>query len=259
METTFSAANFLDALVGGRVNPGDLYEPHFGYLRSLWIVPTILGGLLAITLLGRFAATASYYSLEAAKEKLKSLKPRGLGARVREAVGGGSSHDTGHDDDGIVPVSVMAGERMDEPASRGSTAVYGDEDADKSEDDESSWLRRWERGAEAARTVFFLSFVIATVGSLPIEYDCQRGSTGVVPNCTVCVTNAAQMSLVILAWVFLAFSVVWVLLDVALSHRSSVAGNRLMMTFFAQPIVVVSLVLAFRRWNMLRARTCGDH
>ncbi|KAJ3135854.1 hypothetical protein HDU90_003594 [Geranomyces variabilis] len=257
MEATSLAASFLDALVGGQVNPSDLYEPHFGYLRSLWIVPTILGGLFAITLLGRFAATASYHSFEAAKEKLKSLKPRGLGSRVREAVGGGASSSGREDNDGIAPVSVTAGEYI-EPASRESTAAYGDEDAEKSEDDESSWLRRWKRGAEAARTAFFLSLVIATVGSLPIEYDCQRGHSGTVPNCGVCVTNAAQMSLVILAWVFLAFSVVWILLEVALSHTSSVASNRLMMTFFAQPIVVVSFVLAFRRWNMLRAGTCGD-
>ncbi|KAJ3179159.1 hypothetical protein HDU87_003117 [Geranomyces variabilis] len=172
----------------------------------LWIVPTILGGLLAITLLGRFAATASHHSLEAAKEKFESLKPRGLAARIREAAGGGSSYGTGHDDDRIIPVS-------DEPASRASTAIYGDKDADKSEYDGSCT-------EAAARTACFLSLVIATVGSLLIEYGCQRGYTGVVPNCTLCVNYAAQMSLVILAGV-------WIVHDVA--HRSSVTGDYLIL------------------------------
>ncbi|KAJ3150722.1 hypothetical protein HDU86_006339 [Geranomyces michiganensis] len=114
MESASAASSFLEALVGGDSRK--------------------------ITLLGRFAATASHYTLDVAKQKLKSLKPQGLGARVRDAAGVGGSSSTALGDEGA-PISVLAGELISEPTSRADTAGYEEEQGESSENDESSWVR----------------------------------------------------------------------------------------------------------------------
>ncbi|TPX56515.1 hypothetical protein PhCBS80983_g04472 [Powellomyces hirtus] len=225
------------------------YEVHRGYLRSLWIVPTVLGGLFAITMIGRFMATAMYYGALDVKEQLKSLKP---GSRRDTRQEASSSAVEG----GGAPGSVAA--EIEALPSRAST-LYGGEGEESGEEEEtkSTLLKRWDRGAEAARKAFFLSLLIATICSLPIEYMCS-GSPDLmpVPECTTCLTNGASLATVILSWVFFALSVVWVFLDLGLAHGISVAGTSLLMTLLAQPLIVAAFIITFRRWRELRDRTC---
>ncbi|KAI8907636.1 hypothetical protein DFJ77DRAFT_173447 [Powellomyces hirtus] len=103
------------------------YEVHRGYLRSLWIVPTVLGGLFAITMIGRFMATAMYYGALDVKEQLKSLKP---GSRRDSRQEASSSAGEG----GGAPGSVAA--EIEALPSRAST-LYGGEGEERGEEEET--------------------------------------------------------------------------------------------------------------------------
>jgi len=243
------------------------YDAHMGYLKSLWTVPMLLGGLFAFTLLARFIATVVHHGAQSAHDKLKTLKPGGGRNRTSSPSSDFDENDiaSGSPAAAGIPGSVAAEEIEPVPVSRGSTIVSGDDEAQTSHasdsDDTSSWINRWSRGANAARNAFFLSLLVATIASLPIEYMCQDddtmpGDAVPIPECRTCLSNAASMSIVILSWVYLALSAVWVMFDVGLGHKTSVAGTGLMMTLLAQPLVVAAFVLAFRRWNALRARDC---
>ncbi|KAI8817979.1 uncharacterized protein EV422DRAFT_570129 [Fimicolochytrium jonesii] len=243
------------------------YDAHRGFMMSLWMVPFILGGVYAAALLGHFLADLGYHSFQDAKDAIRQFKhlaSRGAGRGAAEGgVAGESGTRFGEDTTGTGSASQPGYHAVPTSVTSGSAATLPEETGD-TEGEEPRYMnlrKRFERAAKAARTTFLLSLIIATVGSIPIEYACTTSRDALpgmppIRECHTCLTNAASLPMVILSWVFLAMSAMWVLLDLSLSHVSSLEGVSVLMDLLAEPLVLAALIIALRRWSALRSRSC---
>ncbi|KAJ3216191.1 hypothetical protein HDU67_009840 [Dinochytrium kinnereticum] len=98
-----------------------------------------------------------------------------------------------------------------------------------------TWTDRFKRATDTALRALLLLLTIAIFLSIPIGYPCResedfprrlvskimdrddddrpRPPIPIPPKCTVCISNAVTLSSTILAWILLAMSVLWAILD----------------------------------------------
>ncbi|KAJ3179979.1 hypothetical protein HDU85_004263 [Gaertneriomyces sp. JEL0708] len=229
---------------------GSLHVPHYhvhrDYMRSLWIVPTVLLGLYALTLLSYFAVTVAFESVLSVKAALKARAEQ-----LVRSVPGASR---------VAPGSVTQTEEIEEEHVQIVAGPGGEEEeAGDQETPSSIWQRRCDRAARSARTAFTLSLVIATIASLPIEYRCRGAdfpTNPIPPACHTCLTNASTLGMAVVGWIFMALSIAWVALDLFMHHVSTAAMNQLVMTLVAEPLVVIAFVIFIRTWRDHKSQSC---
>ncbi|KAJ3081664.1 hypothetical protein HK102_002204 [Quaeritorhiza haematococci] len=76
--------------------------------------------------------------------------------------------------------------------------------------------------------------------------------------CTTCLANAVTPATTILVWTFFGLAVVFFLLEIFLTEAQSATISRLLMTLFAQPLIVAIFVIAFTQWGQIKSQTCDE-
>ncbi|KAJ3162319.1 hypothetical protein HDU86_004799 [Geranomyces michiganensis] len=123
------------------------------------------------------------------------------------------------------------------------------------------WAPRFDRAADALRVTLLMLLAATIFVSVPMPYTCRlegpyHPGYPVPPetHCTVCLANGTTLGTSIISWVFTALSLLWLVMELAVTDEPSAAIVRSFVSLVTFPLILTIFVIGFKEWAKISAR-----
>ncbi|KAJ3017391.1 hypothetical protein HKX48_003566 [Thoreauomyces humboldtii] len=123
------------------------------------------------------------------------------------------------------------------------------------------WGPRLDRAADALRHAVLMLLAATIFASIPLPYTCVSNPNlrpGLpippAPTCETCVATGVTLATSILAWVFLALSALWFVMELVVVDAASGAIARTCVGVACFPLILAMFVITFKEWATIEAR-----